>query len=279
MTRLLSYRLFLAVLMVGAVAAVARPQTGPIQQGGAVPVQPSGERKLALLITVPTDNYFPNAAANDLSAMQQALRERGFKPSQILALSGGVKRQQVLSFLRDGGARAAQWSDGVVFLYYSGSGYWPKGNPPIASVKTGWELSSQADDFVLWDEVFAALNLPVGVRLVVLPDCCYSNTLADASFANAVPKNVSGIMLKAAPGETKCTADNFAFNINGKRTEHGIITYYATQALKTATTIENWVETTNALANADVARNVLPREKLVPLAPLGDGKLPLFSAP
>ena len=235
-----------------------------------------GNKFLALLITVPNDRYYPDAAANDSNAVQQALRDRGFKPSQILSLGGGLQRKQVLDFLRDGGARASKWQNGVVFLFYSGSGYWPMGNPPLNQVKTGWELGP--DDHVLWDEVFTALDLPPGVRLIVLPDCCYTNTLTDATFANRVPKNVSGMVLKTPAGEIKCKADSHSFVVNGKKTEHGIITHYAAQALRKASTVEHWVELTNALSEADVAGGVIQKRMSLPLAHLGDPKQQIFAS-
>src|SRR5262249_23015650 len=103
----------------------------------AYPMQPASQqpRQLALLITVPDDGDYAEAAWNDQLAVYQALRARGFQPGQILTLSGPVRRADVLDFLVGASRRLAQWRDGLVFLYYSGSGYWPKENLPTAKIK------------------------------------------------------------------------------------------------------------------------------------------------
>jgi hypothetical protein len=130
-------------------------------------------RRLALLIAVPDERAaYAEAAWNDQAAMHQALRARGVAPGQILTLGGSVGRAQVLDFLRDAGRRVAKWQDGLVILHYTGSGYWPEGNVAVDKTKTGLDhLGPAHDEHILWDEVFAALDLPAGVRLLLLPDC------------------------------------------------------------------------------------------------------------
>jgi hypothetical protein len=253
------------VLAVAAVVVGANPARSSGQQGHKNDKQ---DHKLALLITVSYPGEYSEAAWNDLTIMYQAVRARGFAPEQILTLSGSLKREQVLAFLRDAHSRVAPWSDGVVFLYYSGSGYFPE-KAPVAKIQTGWELGDAGlGQHVLWNEVFETLGVPKGVSLQLLADCCYTNTLADPTFGNVVPANVAGVILQAKPGQTKCPACNFKVKVNDKIVVHGYISFHAAQALQTAETIEDWARQTTVLGNNHIM-----------LAPLGNPQQKLLVGP
>lgn len=113
---------------------------------------------------------------NDVAAMDMALRRRGFQPAEIMILRGPASRETLLTFFHQVGARVASWSDGEVFLYYSGHGMFT--DTTVETARPGLLLTSNAelstescDSCVFWDEVFAALALPAGVTLTLVPDC------------------------------------------------------------------------------------------------------------
>jgi Caspase domain len=129
------------------------------------PANDKPERQFALLIAAPWEGEA--AMQNDLIAMQQALQRRGFPPEQILSLSGPVNRSLLRAALADVAQRVQKWSDGTVFLYYSGHG-----NITGTEVKTARPgLALPSGDTVLWVEVIETLRLPEKVQLVLLPDC------------------------------------------------------------------------------------------------------------
>ena len=130
--------------------------------------------RLALLVAAP----MPGEAAmhDDLVAMYGALRARGFRPEEILALDGPVRRDLLAAFIRDAGAWVAGWSRGDVFLYYSGHGaFWPGDAVDAAHARPALMLdgASEAtpDGWLFWDEALAALGISPSVRLTLLPDC------------------------------------------------------------------------------------------------------------
>ncbi len=130
--------------------------------------------QLALLVAAahPGDT----AMHEDLAAMTVVLRRRGYRDDQILGLDGLVTREQLLAFLTEGRDRIVGWSEGQVFLHYSGHGaFWPWDAETAAAARPAWQPEPDTllspDRWVFWDEVFATLAAPAGVELVVLPDC------------------------------------------------------------------------------------------------------------
>ena len=130
--------------------------------------------QLALLVAAahPGDT----AMHEDVAAMSAALRRRGYQDEEILCLDGLLTREQALAFLTEGSDRIAGWSDGQVFLHYSGHGaFWPWDAETAAAARPAWQPEPDTllspDRWVFWDEVFAALAAPAGIDLVVLPDC------------------------------------------------------------------------------------------------------------
>jgi hypothetical protein len=136
------------------------------------------------------------------------------------------------------------------------------------------DLSGQGQ-VVLWDEVFQALDLPRGVYLTLLADCCLNNLLA-----GRVPANVTALVQKAAPGaELTCQAKLYAFRINGVAVPRGVISYYAALALEQATTAEDWLRKTLALCHADIQRGELPAQLGLSLTLTGAASQPLAGSP
>jgi hypothetical protein len=130
--------------------------------------------RLALLVAAP----MPGEAAmhDDLVAMYDALRARGFRPEEILAVDGPVRRDLLMALLRDAGARVAGWSRGDVFLYYSGHGaFWPSDAVDATDARPALLLDGATeatpDRWLFWDEAFAALDIPPSVRLTLVPEC------------------------------------------------------------------------------------------------------------
>jgi|ERR1043166_1695725 hypothetical protein len=134
-------------------------------RGAAKPV-----RRLAVLIASPWGDE--PAMHNDLAAMQDALRRRGFGPSEIVSLEGNLKRDDVLRFLEAAHERVAGWKSGELFLYFSGHGFYDTedARKARAGLQLTGDLNGSADSRVLWDEVFATLDAPARVRLLLLPD-------------------------------------------------------------------------------------------------------------
>lgn len=137
-----------------------------------LPAEPS--RRLAVLVAAPLAGQ--QAMLNDVAAMDAALRQRGFRPEEIVTLHGPVRREALLTFFLQVGARIASWSEGEVFLYYSGHGMFT--GTTVESARPGLLLSADAelstescDTCVFWDEVFTALALPKNVQLILVPDC------------------------------------------------------------------------------------------------------------
>lgn len=125
---------------------------------------------LTLLIaaTQPGDE----AMGRDQAALVEVLRARGLTADQILCLHGRLDRPQAAAFLRAASRQVAGWDDGLVFLHVSSHGFFA--GDTVETARPGL-LFSESDDVaddghLFWDDLFAALALPAGVRLTLLPD-------------------------------------------------------------------------------------------------------------
>ncbi|MCB9132525.1 MAG: caspase family protein [Anaerolineales bacterium] len=130
--------------------------------------------RLALLIAAahPGDT----AMHHDLVAMDEVLRRRGYREDELLRLDGAQTREGLQAFLGRARDRIAGWTEGQIFLHYSGHGaFWPWDAAAAADARPAWQPEPDTlmlpERWVFWDEVFAALAAPPGVDLVVLPDC------------------------------------------------------------------------------------------------------------
>jgi len=132
--------------------------------------QSNQARQLGILIAAP----HPGEAAmyNDMTAMARALQGRGYSADQILCLHGRMDRHLVLACLQAASRRVALWTQGSVFLHVSCHGFFA--GETVEDARPGLlfgDTDDIADDYHLfWDDLFAALTLPAGVRLTLLPD-------------------------------------------------------------------------------------------------------------
>lgn len=108
----------------------------------------------------------------DQAAMTAALLARGLPKDHILALHGRLDRPLVTAFLQAAGRRVAGWSDGSVFVHVSGDGFFT--GDTVEEARPGLLFGDSEDvtddEHLFWDDLFAALALPAGVRLTLLPD-------------------------------------------------------------------------------------------------------------
>jgi len=240
---------------------------GPMLSG-----EKAQNRKLAVLLAVPEKGEVVESMYNDQQLLYEALRGKGFDPTQILTLSGPVTRAQALCFLCEAGKRTANWPDGVVFVHCSAGGYFPPNKSSAKGDQTGIALDEGPDPKILWNEIFSALNIPERVHVVLLPDVCYINTLAPGHSATVVPKNYTGIIFRGAQEDIKCTVQCWVYTKEGRRRIHGVISYYAAQALAQASTTDDWVQRTMTLLKSDIDRKVVPEDRMLALVPLGNPK-------
>lgn len=125
---------------------------------------------LALLLAAPQPGE--TAMRRDQAAMAQALRERGLAADQIFSLHDPLDRPRALAFLAAASRRVAGWRDGAVFLHVSGHGFFAGDTAETARPGLLFSESEDVTDdgHLFWDDLFAALALPPGVRLTLLPD-------------------------------------------------------------------------------------------------------------
>jgi hypothetical protein len=127
-------------------------------------------RRLALLVAAPWEGE--TAMQNDLVATYEALRQRGFSPEEFLVLAGPLTRSLLLAFLHDVQRRIGAWQSGEVWFSFSGHGTFH--GTTAAEARPGLLFTSalhpSQEDQVLWEEVFAALQVPAAVQLTLLPD-------------------------------------------------------------------------------------------------------------
>lgn len=127
-------------------------------------------QRLALLVAAPWEGE--TAMHNDLVATYTALRQRGFLPEELLVLAGPLTRSLLLAFLHDVQRRIGTWHTGDVWFSFSGHGTFH--GTTAADAQPGLRLTSALppaqEDEMLWEEVFAALQVPATVQLTLLPD-------------------------------------------------------------------------------------------------------------
>jgi len=130
----------------------------------------TAHQHLALLLAAsqPGDE----AMGRDQAAMAQALLARGLAADQILSLHDPLDRPRALAFLAAAGRRVAGWTEGAVFLHVASHGFFDGDTVETARPGLLFSESEDASDdgHLFWDDLFAALALPPGVRLTLLPD-------------------------------------------------------------------------------------------------------------
>jgi hypothetical protein len=134
---------------------------------GAEPHEP----RLALLLGAPHCGEV--AMHNDICAIVPVLRARGFGDKDLLRLVGQeLERRAVLEFLGHASSGISSWRGGEVFLYVSGHGEFTgdTAEPARLAVRLSGDSRPLDEVAVFWDEIFAALALPPGATLTLLPD-------------------------------------------------------------------------------------------------------------
>ncbi len=131
---------------------------------------PGDTRRLAILVAAPWAGE--TAMHNDLVATHTVLRQRGFAPEEFLVLAGPLTRSLLLAFLQDVHRRIGAWPRGVVWFFFSGHG--TLRGTTAADAQAGLLFTSalhpSPEDQVWWEEVFAALQAPPAVQVLLLPD-------------------------------------------------------------------------------------------------------------
>ena len=126
--------------------------------------------QLALLMAGPQPGEA--AMANDMTAMAHALQGRELPTDQIRMLHGHLDRPLVLAFLESAGRHVSSWADGILFVHYSGHGFFS--GETVNEARSGLLFAdggeSTAHGHLFWDEFFDALALPDGVQMILLPD-------------------------------------------------------------------------------------------------------------
>ena len=126
-------------------------------------------RRLAIVVAAPWGSE--PAMHNDVVALQRVLKQRGFAPAQMLVLDGPITRRPLLALLDTARRRIAGWSTGDVWLSVSGHGAYTGLTPRDARAVLALSSDPPSREHrVSWDEMFAALHAPPGVRVTVLPD-------------------------------------------------------------------------------------------------------------
>ena len=133
--------------------------------------QEAWSNSLALLIAVPWSGEM--AMRHDIQAIIPVLRRRGLQAHQMMILDQGVlDRETLLVFLRQAHRRTQSWDAGAVFMYVSGHGTFA--GRTLAEARPAVQLRAAdhptQEHTLYWDEIFAALDLPQGVTLTLLPD-------------------------------------------------------------------------------------------------------------
>jgi hypothetical protein len=138
---------------------------------GTVTVADTGKtQRLALLVAAPWEGE--TAMHNDLVAIYNALRQRGFAPEEFVILEGFLTRSVLLAFLHDVQRRVGSWQRGEVWFSLSGHG--TLRGTTAAEAQPGLLLTNalhpSPEEQVWWEEVFATLQVPAAVQLTLLPD-------------------------------------------------------------------------------------------------------------
>jgi hypothetical protein len=130
------------------------------------PSASAAEPRLAVLIAAPWSGE--TAMAADIRALSVALAKRGFTGDRVVVADDVVTRKQLLDVLARAAERIAGWDRGTVFFGISGHGSFQ--GSTAAEARPALQLADGPDRDVPWDDVFAALRVPVGVRVILLPD-------------------------------------------------------------------------------------------------------------
>ena len=217
-------------------------------------------RRLALLLASPWEGE--SFMSNDLALMQGGLRVRGVNATGVISVLAPLDRPSLVRRLEDVRGRIANWPDGDLLIYYNGRGmYRPAingGSEPGLQLNRNREHPASA---LLWRELFAELQAPPRVRVIVLPDCCHTNLLA-----GRLPPNVTDLIIKSEPQNSlTCRTGTAFFGDPPGRARHGVISYYAGRTFATVDTAGEWLSAFNTAAERDVSERKLEKARRVSL--------------
>jgi len=208
----------------------------------------AGSHRLALLFASPWEKS--PLHEGDLALMQGGLRGRGLGDGEIESAMATFDRDGLLTLIKRVRDRIAAWSSGDLLIYYDGKGMYV--SQTDARAEPGLQLNSnrgQANSFILWREMFAALEAPPGVRVTLLPDCCHTNLLV-----GRLPSNVTAIIMKSDPQDTlNCRTGTAFFQESSGRIRRSVITNYAARTMRSVRTVGEWLNAIDASADSDVS--------------------------
>jgi hypothetical protein len=234
--------------------------------------EPSREFALLVAAPWPGESYL----AADISLMQAALQARGITSADTTTGLVPLDRATLMRHLGAVKAKISAWSTGQIFLYYNGHGMYgpPAGGRPEPGLQLGPNRGEHAS-FVLWRELFDALALPPGVRLLVLPDCCHTNLLV-----GRVPVGVTAFIMKSDPQDSlNCRTGTALFGAGPGRVRHGVVSYYAASTISSIETAGQWLTGMKTTADNDIAAGALDPRRRVPVMLEGDESLRILGRP
>jgi hypothetical protein len=233
-----------------------------------------GARRLAVLIVArwPGESHLDL----DLALIKEGLRARGVGAAEVISVREPLDRPKLLELLEGVHRRIAGWPDGELFLYYDGHGtYRPAGGAvPEPALQLNRDRDSPTSA-LLWRELFATLQLPPNVRMVVLADCCHTNLLA-----GRLPANVTALIMRSAPQSSLvCRTGSALFGAEPQRTRYSVISYYAGATLVESESAGGWLAAIDAAAQRDVAAGALEERRRVTLMVEGHPSTPVIGQP
>ena len=128
------------------------------------------EARLAVLIAAP--HRAEVSMHRDVAAMYTALMQCGLESADIQCLEGRLDRLLFTNFLESIRRRIATWTEGTLFFYISGHGFFDGESAEKARVGIELQPSDQLthEFHIFWDEVFDLLAIPNQLKLLLVPD-------------------------------------------------------------------------------------------------------------
>src|SRR5262245_57080366 len=225
--------------------------------------RPASRPRVAALLAVSPSNSAGNvppegtAPINDTAFLTSALQYRGFRKSEFVMrhtrysaattprhLNEG--RERTLSFFDDMRRRAAEWSEGDVFLLISVASLLetPEELRSRAGFPAAWRWDGTVE-LVFWDEVWSRLKVPPGVRLFVLVD---APRAASWERSPSLERNtfVLGPMVGSddLKPESRTDAPFASWLWSGREESYGLLAHCAAVALATQPDVSAWFDAT-----------------------------------
>jgi hypothetical protein len=225
-------------------------------------------RRLALLFAAPWPGE--SFLGSDLALMQAGLAARGLNASEVLTVAGPVDGPGLRKHIEQVRRRIASWPDGDLLLYYNGHGMYRRAGSDVP--EPGLQLTrdrERPESALLWRELFATLQAPPGVRVIIVPDCCHTNLLA-----GRLPAHTTAFIMKSDPQSSlTCRTGTALLGEAPPRIRHGVVSYYAATTMAGADTAGDWLSAMDAAAERDLSTGNLKRVQRVSLMIEGDSSV------